>query len=42
MKKTFIKNKGSIYNIITVIEVITEVIFGVHFNKKISESNISC
>ncbi len=35
MKKTSIKNKRIISNSITVMEVIIEVIFGVHFNKKI-------
>lgn len=35
MKKTSIKNKRIISNSIAVMEVIIEVIFGVHFNKKI-------
>lgn len=42
MKKTSIKNKGIISNSITVMEVIIEVVFGVHFSKKISSSNNYC
>lgn len=42
MKKTSIKNKGIISNFITVMEVIIEVVFGVHFSKKISSSNNYC
>lgn len=42
MKKTSIKNKGIISNSITVMEVIIEVVFGVHFSKKISLSNNYC
>lgn len=39
MKNISIKNKGIIFNLIAVIEVIIEVIFGVRFNKKLSSLN---
>ncbi|MEW9078703.1 hypothetical protein [Terrisporobacter glycolicus] len=39
MKNISIKSKGIIFNLITVVEIITEVIFGVRFNKKLSSLN---
>lgn len=39
MKNISIKSKGIIFDLITVMEIIIEVIFGVSFNKKLSSLN---